>query len=212
MELIIQTLNNAMSGVDFRSILNTNFANIKQALQSIDTSNISTTIFTDAEIEETSNYNEGDVQIVCDNDGVRVKKLVDGVWQIMCEYTPAGTGYITMEFTEAGIGYPVVNTDDALEGFPVGYVNGVKTIAGTPVEGSDPVHAVGWYKEGQLTKTGRIKLDQELVAGTPVWVLNGGGWTIDKPVISGNLGQVIGFVSDDGLYIDIDIQPWIIVS
>lgn len=212
MELIIQTLNNAMSGVDFRSILNTNFANIKQALESIDTSGISTTIFTDAEISSTGNYDEGAVQIICDKDGVRVKKLIDGVWQIMCEYTPAGTGYITMEFTEAGIGYPVVDKDETLEGMPVGYISGVKAVAGKPVDGADPVNAVGWYKQGQITKTGRIKLDQALTAGTPVWVLNGGGWTVEKPVISGQLGQVIGFVSDDGLYIDIDIQPWIIVS
>lgn len=212
MELIIQTLNNAMSGVDFRSILNTNFSNIKQALESIDTSGISTTIFTDAEISSTGNYDEGAVQIICDKDGVRVKKLIDGVWQIMCEYTPAGTGYITMEFTEAGIGYPIVDKDETLEGMPVGYIGGVKAVAGKPVDGADPVNAVGWYKQGQITKTGRIKLDQALTAGTPVWVLNGGGWTVEKPVISGQLGQVIGFVSDDGLYIDIDIQPWIIVS
>ena len=212
MELIIQTLNNAMSGVDFRSILNTNFANIKQALESIDTTDISTTIFTDAEISDASNYKEGTVQIICDSDGVKVKKIIDGVWQVMCEYTPAGSGYITMEFEDAGIGYPVTDTDDSLEGFPVGYVGGVKKVAGTVTSGADPVHAVGWYKSNKIIKTGRIQLDQALTAGTPVWVLNGGGWTVEKPVISGQLGQVIGFVSDDGLFIDIDIQPWIIVS
>lgn len=212
MNIVVKTLNNAMSGVDFRSILNTNFANIKEALESIDTAGISVVVYTDVEIIDIVGYEEGTVQIVCNNDGVRVKKLIDGVWQIMCEYTPAGSGFITFDNVDSGIGYPVESADDAVEEMPVGYVGGKKVVAGTVVEDADPVNAVGWYKSGQIIKTGRIQLDQELEAGTPVWVLNGGGWTVEKPTESGDLGQVIGFVSDDGLFIDIDIQPWIIIS
>lgn len=211
MEIIIKSLNNATKGVDFRALLNTNFENIKNILAGVDLEIVSSVIYTDALIDSTDNYAENTVQICCNNSGVVIKQIIDSTWQTMCEYKPSGSGYITFEFPESGLGYPLVNKDETLEGLPVGYIEGVKTVAGTLQDSSDPVHAVGWYKGGQLTKTGRIQLDQAMTAGLPVYVLNGGGWTIEKPVKSGDLVQVIGFISDDGLFIDIDIQPWCII-
>ena len=212
MDVVIKNVSNVNTGVDIRAIINTNFENIKNALGGIDVSGITTIIYTDIEITSIEDYVEGTVQIICNSTGVKIKKLVDGEWCLICEYTSTSSGLITLELAESGIGYPLINTDDSLDGMPVGYINGSKVVAGTQIDGGEPVNAVGWYKSGQLTKTGRIQLDQELVAGTPVWVLNGGGWTIEKPTETGKIGQVIGFVSDDGLYIDIDIQPWVIIS
>ena len=214
MAIDIKQLIDEMEGIDFRSYLNTNFQNLKNAAENLQNSTENKIIYTDTEITNTENYSENFVQVVCNNEGVLVKQLVDGEWQELCKYDQSLSSYIEFQLPTAGMGYPIENTDDSLVGMPVGYNNGTKVLAGITVDGvEDPIHAVGWYIDGHLLKVGRLKLAESQVAGSPVYVCNEtGGWTLETPIISGQLVQVIGFVSDDGLYIDFDIQPWCIVA
>ena len=213
MGLNIMQLNNMMNGIDFRSILNTNFQTLRDAVETLQGIEKKSINYTDT-FNESLVGDENSLQFVCNSNGIEILQYVDNEWQSICKYDASLSAYIVLEFTEAGIGYPIVNKDDSLEGLPVGYYNGSKVVAGTIKEdGSDPIHCVGWYKDGHLLKNGRIELSETLTAGTPVYVLNEtGGWSIEVPVISGQLIQVIGFVSDDGKYIDFDIQPWCIVA
>lgn len=213
MEINILQLNNMMSGIDFRSSLNTNFENIKNAFESLDNVVGNNTLYTD-EFDESTGFPNGSLQVVCNDTGIKIYQFEDNEWQLVCEYDSTMNNYIVFEKLDAGIGYPVENKDNSLEGKPVGYINGSKVLAGiSQGEDKDPVHCVGWYKGGYIVKTGRIELNTVEVAGTPVYVKNeDGGWTIETPVISGQLIQVIGFISDDGKYIDIDIQPWCVVA
>lgn len=223
MEVVIKQLNNAMSGVEFRGILNTNFENIKNAIENIEVGSNDSVIYTGAEITDIEGYKEGTIQLICNSSGINIKQLVDGAWASLCKYEASGSGGIATIYTdtliedageyedgtiqvccnengvtikklEAGewilvceyknsgggggggsvneFSYPITSTDVALEGQPFGYLDGVKTLAGTkPAEG-DPVHAVGWYKNNKCLKLGRILLDTPLTAGMPVYVNN----------------------------------------
>lgn len=201
-----------MDGLQFRSILNTNFNNIKNVLDSLDSGD-SNVIYTDIEIETTEGIDVGTYQVVVNDNGVKVLRLEDS-WQLVCQFKSEGGSSESVIITDenGGVAYPAVE-DEELDYMPIGYVDGIRYLAGTPVEGGDPVHCVGWLVGNTLKKSGRIHLEETLTAGLPVYVSNiGDGWTVEKPENEGNLVQVIGFVSDDGSYIDIDIQAWCIAE
>lgn len=209
MELVIKTLNNAMSGVDFRSIINTNFQNIKDVIDDLNDNGGSsnTVIYTETEITETDNYKEGTIQVICNDTGIEVKQLTDGSWESLCKYSTGKSGLTVISTDESGIGYPITEINEALEGLPVGYVEGVKTVAGViAVDGEDPVHCVGWYKLGNLLKSGRIKLDSKETAGKPVYVLNdasGGLNEFDKAI--NKKGSTLTFENNSDI-------PWTVNS
>ena len=205
-------LNNLMTGIDFRSALNTNFENLKNAINnSTDNSNA---IYTDVEITETSGYSEESLQVICNENGVVIKQLIDGEWQLIGKCDTGKTDNIIIKDASGGIGYTLASSNSLFEGMPIGYYCNNKALAGTINDDeSDPVHAVGWYVNGCIMKIGRIALTGSYPAGSPVYVNNEiGGWTLSVPEQTGQLIQVIGFISDDGKYIDIDIQPWCILS
>ena len=210
-------LNNSMKGVDFRSILNTNFENIKSAIDNLEGSNVSDTIYTDTFISSVD-YVEGTVQVLAHTKGIEVYKLYDGEWVEMCKYNVDGSGMLSITGDSAGVGYSTkeeTQGHNEFENLPVGYKSdGTLVIAGTvEIQGADPIEAVGWFKGGLILTAGRIEIpeDKAVISGQAVYVDDKNtGWTVEKPVETKSLVQVIGRISDDCKYIDINIMAWCI--
>lgn len=211
-------LPNGMEGDIFRTALNNNFQRLNEQLTGVvDTENGADTIYTEAFIDSVD-YAEGTVQIVMYTKGCEVYKLYDGEWVEMCKYNVDGSGMLSITGDSAGVGYSTKEETAELkefEGLPVGYKSdGTMVVAGTvEIEGLDPIEAVGWFKDGLILTSGRIELaeDIECIAGQAVYVDGvNTGYTLEKPVDSGSLVQVIGRVSDDCKYIDINIMAWCI--
>lgn len=209
-------LSNGMDGDAFRVALNNNFNRLNEQLGGVADKGADT-IYTDVFIESVE-YVEGSVQVVAYSKGIEVYKLYDGDWVEVCKYNVDGSGMLSIVGDSAGVGY-VTNEENKehseFNNLPVGYKSdGTMVVAGSiEIEGADPIHAVGWFKDGHLLKFGRVEIEDglEVVAGMPVYVDDKNtGWTIEKPIESGQLVQVIGFISDDKKYIDINLMAWCI--
>ena len=211
-------LNNGMAGDSFRVGINNNFQRLKEQLAGVvDTNNGADTVYTEVFINSVD-YAEGSIQVIMNDKGVEVYKLYDSEWVEMCKYNVDGSGMLSITGDSAGVGYSIKEETAQLSEFdnlPVGYKSdGTLVIAGTvEIEGTDPIECVGWFKNGLILTAGRIKIpeDKEVIAGQAVYVDGvNTGWTLEKPIESGSLVQVIGRVSDDCKYIDINIMAWCI--
>ena len=213
-------LSNGMEGDIFRVAINNNFQRINEQLGGIiDTESKADTIYTEAFIDSVE-YVEGSIQVVMNDKGVEVYKLVDNEWAELCKYTVDGSGMLSITGDSAGVGYSTKEETaqlTELQNLPVGYKSdGTLVVAGTvEIEGKDPIECVGWFKDSLILTSGRIEIpeDKEVIAGQAVYVDGvNTGWTLEKPVESDSLVQVIGRVSDDCKYINIQIMAWCIAN
>jgi hypothetical protein len=208
---ILEILNGENAG-DIRAKINTNFANINALFSEINLDNIERLIITSVWTETfTETLIDGTYQLAIASDSIKagVWSADNGVWSVLGELTlpdVSEASSLTLSANGDGIGYtvPTSSQNSNLENQLVGYVEGVLGTA----DCSTPTNTIGYYKDGKIYSNIRVtnSLSASSTAGQLVYLGTSGGLSLTAPTTENYILQVVGVVSADNSFIDLNIN------
>lgn len=208
---ILEILNGENAG-DIRAKINTNFANINALFSEINLDNIERLIVTSVWTETfTETLIDGTYQLAIASDSIKagVWSADNEVWSILGELTipdVSEASSLTLSANGDGLGYavPTSSQNSNLENQLVGYVKGVLSTA----DCSTPTNTIGYYKDGKIYSNIRItnSLSASSTAGQLVYLGTSGGLTLTAPTTENYILQVVGVISADNSFIDLNIN------
>jgi hypothetical protein len=208
---ILEILNGENAG-DIRAKINTNFANINALFSEINLDNIERLIITSVWTETfTETLIDGTYQLAIASDSIKagVWSADNEVWSVLGELTipdVSEASSLTLSANGDGIGYtvPTSSQNSNLENQLVGYVEGVLGTA----DCSTPTNTIGYYKDGKIYSNIRVtnSLSASSTAGQLVYLGTSGGLSLTAPTTENYILQVVGVVSADNSFIDLNIN------